>query len=117
MAKILILMGADVGKANRFGTTPTMMAAWKNQDEILHALLQRDVSLKDQDLNGNTALLLSIIYGNYATTELLLKAEEDPNQRNRQGIAAVDLAIKYSHVDIANLLMAYGARRPKVLGN
>ena len=48
---------------------------------------------------------------------MLLEAGDNANQKNRRNQFVLDIALEYQHMDIANLLLAYGAKRPEILGN
>lgn len=65
-----------------------------------------DINIKD-NAYGNTPLLWAVTLGSYDVTKWLIENGADLNVLNNEGKSAYDLAKKYEHLEIINLLNSY----------
>jgi uncharacterized protein len=111
----------------RGGFTALMYAARQNSLDAARVLLGDGPDLDKADVDGVTALVLSIINAHYDFSALLIEYGADPNRADVTGMtplyAAVDMnTLQFMHgrppskpsgrlnaVDVAKLLLAYGA--------
>jgi len=61
-------------------------------------------------------LMLAVVLKRSAMVKRLLKEGADPNTRTRKGWAMVDISLKKQDYKTANILLSFGAKRPKALG-
>ncbi len=83
-----------------------LLCAVRNQsNRIVRALLDRadtDKSVCDKD--GNTLLILAAKKGNEEAVNMRLQVSPDISETNKFGKTAIDMAIKYNHHVVVNLL-------------
>ncbi len=65
--------------------------------------------MKARDRDGNTPLLKAASAGDLKEMERCLAAGSDVNAKNRQGSAAIHIAVESGRTDMALLLMSKGA--------
>ncbi|MEX0306255.1 MAG: ankyrin repeat domain-containing protein [Ruegeria sp.] len=105
-ALILIERGADPNADSALGT-PLMVAATREQSEIMELLLANGadasaVGGKDE----RTALHAAAHTGALEATRILLDHGADPDARTKFGEPALHLAVKRKHTEVADLLRA-----------
>jgi ankyrin repeat protein len=88
VARVLVERGADV-----WATTVTHLTGYR---------ARRDVA-------GFTPLLFAARVGSLASARLLLDAGANPNDASTDGLSALGLATVRGHVEVARLLLEYGA--------
>jgi ankyrin repeat protein len=109
-ARCLIDRGADVLACCADGYSALMAAARDNCVELLDVLVSRGADLhgrwveKDRD-----ALMLAAINGQTAAVRRLLELGADFRAENRDGDTAYGLASEKGHIDVCELLLAWGA--------
>lgn len=106
-ARLLLDAGASVNNLPHH-YTPLGYAAYRNRQRIMAHLLARGAPV-DGDVAGgmtyvNTPLMMAAMQGHYDAAMSLLRAGADPAVRVHQGHTAAELAVKYRHTDLANLL-------------
>jgi len=105
--QLLLQAGASVeNEPNNY--TPLSYAAYKGRANIMRVLLERGARV-DGDVYGgmcyvNTPLMMAAIQGHYDVAVALLKAGADPRVRIVRGHTAAELAAKYNHRHLANVL-------------
>ncbi|CDK30269.1 ankyrin repeat domain-containing protein [Candidatus Babela massiliensis] len=84
--------------------------AAKHDQSLLEFLLEStnfDINAKDQD--GNTALMLAVMYSNTNSVNVLLnyynKKLEDINVKNNNGDTVLMIAIRYNNIDIIKRIL------------
>jgi ankyrin repeat protein len=111
----------------RGGFTALMYAARQNSMDAARVLVDAGADLGQADVDGMTALVVAIINAHYDVAALLIENGADPNLADTTGMtplyAAVDMnTLQFMHgrppskpsgrlnaVDVAKLLLAYGA--------
>lgn len=83
-----------------------LLCAVRNQsNHIVRALLERkDTDKRLCDKDGNTFLILAAKKGNEEAVNLRLLADPDTSETNKYGKTAMDMARKYHHHKVADLL-------------
>jgi ankyrin repeat protein len=115
LAEQLVARGAQV---NPPGQAPAWSAlsyaATNGHDELVKFLLAHGARVNQQAPNGTTPLMMAAYFGHASTVRLLLGAGADPKLRNAMGFTAMDLAMKQSHKDTADVLgrALGGGRKP-----
>jgi len=118
--QLLIIRGIDVNIKAENGLTALMIASSIDCAEAVNLLLQGGADPNIVDINkdtlisnlpethtiGLTALLFSCVKMNLEVTELLLKANANPNQENA---LALMIAAYHGNPDIVQQLLKYGA--------
>lgn len=105
---LFYLRGADLQRANRFGETALMLAAWKNRKEAVRWLLDHGARPNRTDRQW-TALHYASFAGNARLVDDLLEAGADVNARSTNGSTVVMMAAREGHADLAKRLLDAGA--------
>ncbi|MCR4623430.1 MAG: ankyrin repeat domain-containing protein [Alphaproteobacteria bacterium] len=110
IAELLIKHGANVNAESEDGRTPLFFAENVKTAELL---IEHGADIYWKNRNGDTALLSvlkneRIQIEKYYLVKRLLKSGADVNASNR-GITALHLAAQEGYVEIAELLIKYGA--------
>lgn len=106
---VRVLLDAGASVENRpHHYTALSYAAYQNRQRIVRYLIERGARV-DGDVTGgiayvNTPLMMAAIQGHYDTAVSLLRAGADPRIRVHQGHTAAELAAKYKHLRLANVL-------------
>ena len=117
MANLLVKLGAKANHLDRFGLSPLMVSVQKGYTEMTLLLLKEGANINVRDFSGNSPLILAVFGRNYTIAKMLLDAGSNPNQTTSRGWPLIDLALNRGFLDLANLLLAYGAKRPKIFGS
>lgn len=88
-------------KPTQNGITPLMLAASRGD----FAAVEERLSAGDEDVNaqddfGYTALMYAASAGHERVVDMLLAAGSDPQKKNRQGLASLDLALAKGHAGV-----------------
>ena len=102
VARTLLDLGAPVDFADGNGITMLGRSALNNEVAMAKALIDRGANVNVVDKLGMTPLLwaASMDFGDPAMIELLLKSGARIDARNNDGLTALDLARKYSHIEV-----------------
>jgi len=98
------------------GPSPLHLAAALGAEEVVETLLARcDARLDAGALRelgpDGTALHVAVVAGSEAVARRLLEHRADPEVRGRRdGLTALDLAVRARHLDIAEMLLEHGAK-------
>ncbi len=109
-AEILIRAGADSNLANDYGVTPLLLACGKGSSDMVQKLLNAGADPNAAQWMGVTPLMICSRSGNLDAVKLLLTHEADPRAKdNRRGQTALMWAAARQHLEVARLLLEYGA--------
>jgi hypothetical protein len=113
MAKFLLKNGADIDKKSTNGLSPLLTAISKNNKVFIKFLLiyRADRNIKDD--SGNNAFMYAVYTNNYDLVYMYLQNGQDPNFKNNDGNTPLVHAIGNCYVNIAKILIWYGATQPK----
>ena len=88
-------------------STALMLAVQKKQTNVIDFLLNNKVRIDEQNIAGNSALMIAAIYGNFEQLKQLMEHEylrPDIDIKNKYDQSAVMLAVEKGHVEIAKYL-------------
>lgn len=84
LIKLFIQHGADANIPNRDGDTPLhYILNWRNTTETIGLIIEKTTNIDFKNTRGNTALMLSIMYGKKTAAQMLLDAGANPNIKNQ----------------------------------
>ncbi len=93
------------------GSTALLMACKHGHVEVCRLLIEHGADPGMRTDEGSTALLLAACTGNAELVRLILEKRMcDINEWNEDGFTPLDLALHYSHSEIADILRAHGGR-------
>lgn len=105
--RMLVEAGASL-ENEAYHYTPLAYAAYQGHDRIVRFLIERGARV-DADAHNdmtyiNTPLMMAAIQGHRATAHSLLRAGANPRVRIHAGHTAAELAVKYNHTHLFQLL-------------
>jgi len=114
--RLLVSSGAELDNLP-YHYTPLAYAAYQGNDRIVRFLIERGANVNADAANGgtyvNTPLMMAAIQGHERIARVLLRAGADADIRVYGGHTASELAAKYNHSGLSQLLMCaqrqYGA--------
>ena len=99
-AKRLIESGVDVECRDEYEWTPLMMAASKDDIEMIELLLDKGANIDHKaNVDGWTALHQAANYLKNRAVKLLIKRGADTHIKNNDGKTALDVAKQFSDYD------------------
>jgi len=106
--KRLLEVGSDVNKVTDGGNTPLQEAALQGNLEIVNLLLAGGADVNFKNEYSETALMVaSLKNGNPVVVEALVTAGADVLATDVDGSSALDLAVKYENMAVAETLRRY----------
>lgn len=107
-------LARDQGAAERLisysgGTTTLLNAIEDARLDLVEELLNRDVSLENQDARGYTGLILAAHRGRIPILRLLMRAGANVNARDRHGNSVLLFAAQQGDMQVVRLLVEAGA--------
>eukprot|EP01035_Chromulina_nebulosa_P019414 gene19414-25290_t len=107
---IINSLGTSEASSNNMAYTATVTSIFYGYESIVDLLVTKtEIDVNTQGVTGNTMLMWSCIWGNYNLANYFIKQGADVSLINERGQTALSLAYNYGHIDIANLLLSYGA--------
>ena len=91
------------------GSSPLIMAAYYNHEEVVDELIDKGAPVDDRDGSGNTALMGVCFKGYEGMARRLVEAGADVNARNGMGGTCLIFAVTFNRIGIARLLVECGA--------
>lgn len=116
--KFLLENGLDVNAKNKKGETVLFQSflEWKSYCsenpnlEFAQLLLDYGADINAQDYAGNVAIHCAAVTGNIDSIKFLIKRGANSNIRGKQGLSALDYAIKYNHLLAQMYLKSNGSK-------
>jgi uncharacterized protein len=91
---------------SNYGRTPLHCAAWRNENQsVVEILLNKGAQVNAQDIDGQTALMEAIKYGQGTIAQLLLDHGADPRLKDRFGHTPLFMAVDLGQVVTVRLLL------------
>lgn len=111
MAEMLVVAGANVAAATRFGGyTPLIVAAERGYAAVVQALIKAGADVNATTLRGTTPLMLAAASGDAATLTALLDAGAQANAREpERGHTPLMFAAASNRLAAVRVLLARGA--------
>lgn len=103
VAKFLVKNVKDINYCSDMGTA-LMAATYKNQTELVKALLENNANPNIADLNGTTALLLAVQFKNLGLVKILLDYKADKTIKDKKGKTAFEYAVFSGNEEMINQL-------------
>lgn len=113
----LLDRGADVNSAGPgtdqvpAGGTALMLAAARNQKDVVRLLLSKGANPNQADQGGGTALIYASWKGNLDIVKILIESGADVNATTRDGRTSLTVARKEGHSEIVSLLERHQAKK------
>ncbi|XP_039559585.1 serine/threonine-protein kinase TNNI3K isoform X3 [Passer montanus] len=108
--RTLMLKGLRPSRLTRNGFTALHLAAYKDNAELLTALLHGGADIQQVGYGALTALHVATIAGHHKVTHLLLKFGADVNASGEVGDRPLHLAAAKGFLNITKLLMEEGSK-------
>ncbi|OCT82551.1 hypothetical protein XELAEV_18025083mg [Xenopus laevis] len=108
--RTLMLKGLRPSRLTKNGFTALHMAAYKDNAELLTALLHGGADIQQVGYGALTALHIATIAGNHEVTRLLLKFGADVNMSGEVGDRPLHLASAKGYLNITKLLLEEGTK-------
>jgi hypothetical protein len=107
--KDLLGKGADPNAQTSCGTRPLLIAAKKENTEIIKILVENGAKVDGRDKNGLTPLMSAASVGKARNVEVLIAAAADLNAKDNKGITALMWATLKGFADVVETLLSNGA--------
>jgi ankyrin repeat protein len=118
LTRLFIAAGCDVNHVNEHGMTALKAAVFKKPYneanlEVARILLEAGAAINaTAGEDGWTALMAAVSQGNLGAARLLVEIGANVNQTDLNGDTAWNLALRWGHTEIADLLEQAGAVEP-----
>jgi ankyrin repeat protein len=110
--QFLLNHGADIEARNRYNSTALTFAAIEGHVEFARMLLERGAVTNARNVSDFTPLHYAVRYGQKQVVQLFLEHGADVNARG-SGETPSDIASRYRHYEIVELLSGYVAKSGK----
>lgn len=101
----------DINIADVEGRSPLIFASMYDNLEVATLLIQHGADCNFQDRSGGLSPVFTAAYNNaFAVLKYLLHSGADPH-KTWSGVTGFDAAVEYGYLEIAKLLLSYGAIR------
>lgn len=104
-----IKSGANINAQNDKGETPLILAAARDDGEIVALLLKAKARLNEKDKKGITALMRALQEKHVLVAGMLMRAGADITIKNAEGKSALTIAIARGLEDVTKELISLGA--------
>lgn len=91
------------------GSTPLILAAYYDQQDIVSLLLNQGAKIDDKDASGNSALMGACFKGYTEVVKQLIAKGANINERNAMGATSLIYAATFNRLEIAKVLLHHGA--------
>ena len=113
MLEVLLPAGPDLGLVNRFGGVSVIPASERGHVEYVRRVVTTGIDVDHVNRLGWTALLEAVILGDggarhQEVVRVLLAAGADPSIGDRDGVPALEHAIRLGHDELAAILRDHG---------
>lgn len=97
-----------INELNESGFTPLIIACYRGNNTVARFLAD---SVNDIDIKTEmgTALMATVVKGNFELGQYLLEKNANPNLTDSNGITALMYAIQFKNIDFIKELLKYGA--------
>jgi ankyrin repeat protein len=109
IAELLIQKGADINAKDKKSYTPLYYAIWNEDEDMVKLLVDKGADVNAKDEEEKTPLYHAAWY-KPDIGKLLIANGADVNAKDKQGLTALHSATLNGHKDVAELLLAKGAR-------
>lgn len=107
---LLLSLGSDIQKADRYGRTPFHTAASCGKVDMMELLLAKGAKFDVEDLQGTTPIHLASWYGKKEAVAWLLKKGVPPGVRDKHlGWTPLHFAADWNRVETAEVLLHHSA--------
>ncbi|XP_057243347.1 serine/threonine-protein kinase TNNI3K [Malurus melanocephalus] len=107
--RTLMLKGLRPSRLTRNGFTALHMAAYKNNEELLTALLHGGADIQQVGYGALTALHVASIAGHHQAVDILLQHGAFVNVQDAVFFTPLHIAAYYGHEQVTHLLLKFGA--------
>jgi hypothetical protein len=106
ITKILIEVGADINKTDKYGETPLHRVVYNGRTEIARMLIKVGADVNIPNRHGQTPLYWAACDGHTEIAKMLIEAKVDVNKADEYGCTPLYWAAKKKeHLDIMTLLL------------
>ncbi|RQW08419.1 TonB family protein [candidate division KSB1 bacterium] len=105
---ILVVKGAKINVADKFGNTPLMLAARSGHIDIVDFLISKGADVNAKTLIGHTALLYALEFGQPEIAKMLISQGADVKSVDMYNNSTLMLAAARGYSDIVESLVAKG---------
>ncbi len=111
IASALLAAGANVNALDSIGKTPFLLIIPKESQYALYStLLQYKASISQKDMYGDTVLHVATMSdASVEVLDLLVRSGALIDERNKQGVTPIELAIEYEHPEQVRYFANHGA--------
>ena len=106
--QVFLEQGTDKDEAGQWGETPLNAAARSNHLTVVRYLVEQGADM-EKALGGWTPLITATIYDRLEVVQYLLEQGADMDKANIHGDTSLHWAARKGHLEVAKLLMVYGA--------
>ena len=108
-ARVLLDNGAEIGRADKDGRTPLVIACQEGNVAAARLWLACGAEIDRADKDGRTPLYIACQVGHVEAARLLLAYGAEIDRANKDGRTPLYIACQEGHVDAARLLLEKGA--------
>lgn len=110
MARLIAEAGCPLDHPDAAGFTPLHFAAWRDQCQLVHYLLDKGADREHRTASGSTPLITAVYHGCEEATRVLLERGVDVNARTKSLTTALDAARTRGFPRLIVSLLDHGAK-------